>query len=181
MMGSLRQGALAVAVVSLCAACSSSSTVSVSAGQAAISSAPRAKDAPRNLRVDPFADPATPRQIVYDPGLVSDPLPSPVPSTSISADDAIGVADKDSFGSDLRLGEPTATLRMVKVGFPDDTPVAQSQPSWILTWTDSEPDVHGPSAQSQSAAKVKCVFVYVVDANSGASLDARQLCKPDPS
>lgn len=137
------------------------------------------KASPRGLLADPFAPPGAAERIVYADGLVSDPLPNP-PAGVITAVTAIQSALSDRISSELRPGEPTATLRSVTVG-----PVGESgttaSPAWILTWRGSKPDIHGPvglsTALRQKLENSECIFVVVVDAESGAVTDTRQFCR----
>lgn len=173
----------AVAALALgAAACSGPDQVATPAAPPTPTPAvPKAKTAPRGVDAEPLADPDSPRRIVYAPGLISDPLPARQRVT-VSRADVEKKAAKRAFGAKLQPGNPEAALRLVKMG-PGDARTAVGKPSWVLTWKDSVPDIKGSVQLSDQerralAARVSCVFVLVVDAQTGADVDARQLCVP---
>ncbi len=135
-----------------------------------------------SVQTSPLARPDTAGRVVYDAGLVSDPVPAGSPRVAVSATRALAVAaEQQQFGPDLQPGTPTATLRMVTVGSAGDEPAPTARASWVLTWTGSAAAVRGPVTLSdQDRARIRaatrCVFVVVVDATSAKAVDARQLC-----
>jgi hypothetical protein len=144
------------------------------AGPEASQVADSTKGLPRNLGTDPMANPASPHRILYDAGLVSDPIPAPPPAVSISQDRALAVALGAGFGTEMQRGTPSVTLRMVAVGSDDVPDPSGAVPSWVLTWTDVSARLHGPATwtteQRQAyEGQITCVFVMIVDANSGAA------------
>lgn len=131
------------------------------------------------LVTDPFADPASDHEIVYGNDLVSDPLLDPPPSVRIDETAARAVAANDVVSPYLQPGEPTATLRMVKVGLAANSEV---RPAWVLIWSDSHPvfahAVGAPADEaSRMAGNADCEMVVVVDAISGQTHGAAQYCR----
>jgi hypothetical protein len=130
---------------------------------------------------DPLADPSRVTRINYSPMLISDPLPSPAPEIAVTSEEALAIARRGQvLSSDMQPGTPTATLRMVTVGPPEDHPAAR--PAWVLTWRNSKPVVHGPvtlsaERRAELIANLNCVFVVVVDAGSGSAEYAAQFCR----
>lgn len=143
---------------------------------------PASKTVPNRFpKSDPLADPASPRRIHYTPMLISDPLPTPPPAIAVNSDEAMAIAKRDQdFGSAMQPGVPTASLRMVTIGSPDDKPAPRL--AWVLTWRNSRMDLHGPPTLSaekraEMVANAKCVFVVVVDATTGSTEYVTQLCR----
>jgi len=137
----------------------------------------KVKTLPKPGKVEPLADPDSARRIVYAPGLVSDPLPARARNVGVKSGAIADKAKRKSFGATLQPGQAETSLRSVAIG-----EGARARPSWVLTWRNSQPAVKGPTGRTQAdnqalADKLECVFVLVVDANSGADLDARQLCQ----
>ena len=134
----------------------------------------------------PLADPDSPRRIVYDERLVSDPLPASTARTarsSMTAENAIEVATRQmGKASDLRPGTPAASLRLVYSGRPDGAQRVAGKPSWLLTWRDSAPAVRGPVTMSDEerrkiADSLECVFVVTVDPAKRIATNSVQLCE----
>ena len=151
-------------------------------GEPAEPSHPTRKTEPnRSPRTDPLADPASPRRIHYAPMLISDPLATPPPAVAVSSDEALAIAKRDQdFGTAMQPGVPTATLRMVAIGSPDERPAPRL--AWVLSWRNSRMDLHGPPTLSaerraEMIAKAECVFVVVVDATSGTTDYVAQFCR----
>jgi hypothetical protein len=145
---------------------------------------PRSKSAPRQIKTDPLTRPDSPGRIVYSSELVSEPMPKQAKAARVSKAKALGAADVGQFGPGLQPGTPTATLRMVSLRTPGAAAQA-ARPSWVLTWAASRPDIKGPATNTAAdrrrlAADVQCIFVMVVDADTGVARDARQLCVPKP-
>lgn len=137
----------------------------------------------RTIPTNPFADPGSPGRVIYSGDLASEPLPKPlVPVISRRAAIAISESDDGAFGSHLQPGTPRANLRLVTVGYPYDSRRLMPKPTWILTWVDSQPQVHGPvhltgEERREIAPQLQCVFVEAVDAGTGEILHAMQACE----
>lgn len=159
-------------------------TVEVGAPPTPTPKLPESKTLPGPGRTDPLADPNSPRRVVYAPGLVSDPLPARQRNVGVDRAAIEKKVGRKEFGPARQPGTAEATLRLVTLGLPESR--AAARPAWVLTWSDSQPDIKGPAGRSAKerralADKLSCVFVLVVDANTGASLDARQLCQAKDS
>jgi len=142
---------------------------------------PKAKTAPRAVDTNPLADAGSPRRVVYAPGLISDPLPAERRSAvRLSRAEVATKAGQRKFGAERQPGNPEVALRLVRMSA-GDARTAAGRPSWVLSWKDSAPDIKGSVQLSEEerralAGRLSCVFVLVVDAQSGAETDARQLC-----
>jgi hypothetical protein len=93
----------------LCTSCSGHSS----------GSAPATKARPPSLAPttvgDPLDDPASAHRIVYDPGMVSDPLPVNPPDVSVTAAQAVAAISRTP-NHRAESTRPTSTLRMVTTG-----------------------------------------------------------------
>jgi len=130
-----------------------------------------------------IADPASEHEVVYGNDLVSDPLPDPPPSVRIDETAARAAAAKDLVSPYLQPGEPTATLRMVKVGLATN---AEVRPAWVMIWSGSHPIIAHPvgapaDEASRMARNADCEMVVVVDATSGQTHGAAQYCRQKSS
>lgn len=138
------------------------------------------RTAPTTAKAGPLSDPDSPRRIVYDRGLVSDPLPASAARVKMTADQAIDIAaEQTTISSEQQPGRPEATLRLV---YPGEASVA-GRAAWVLTWRNSAAAVRGPVSMTESerrrlAAELECVFVVTVDPTSATSTNALQLCEP---
>jgi hypothetical protein len=112
--------------------------------------------------------------------LTSDPLPASPPQIAVDSEKALAIAMRDqNFGSAMQPGTPTVTLRMVRIGLPEDEPTPRL--AWVLTWRNSKLDLHGPiglSAEKRAeiVANASCVFLVVIDATTGSTEYVAQLC-----
>lgn len=168
----------------LMAGCGSGSP-NVSATPAAEPSGPPTStpdSTPRTPRPEPLAPPDSPRRVVYDRELVSDPMPKSAPKVSMTASDAIKIAaEQTTISAEQQPGTPDADLRVVYSGVPSATRKLSGRPSWVLTWRNSAPAVRGPvtltkKEREKIAAGLECVFVVTVDTGSRKSTNALQLC-----
>jgi hypothetical protein len=146
----VRRMLLGVIAVLLCAACT---------GQ---SHAQPVRRLPPILR-----DPASPIRIEYPSALISDPLPTPRPSVTVSADQAL-VAIRSGAAPQ---GKPRMALRLVKL----TNPIVSVTPRlmWVFVWPESARvfgGVRTSSAQDEqaraAAARARCVGVDAVDATT---------------
>jgi hypothetical protein len=155
---------------------------SVSATPSAQPSEPAPKPAPPSATAGPLAAPDSPRRIVYDATLVSDPLPASAARVSMSAQEAVQLAaQQTSISPQLQPGVPRATLRQVYPGIPSATQKVLGRPTWLITWNGSEPAVRGPAKLTKEqrrelAAQLECIFVVTVDPGSRRTTNALQLC-----
>lgn len=173
------------------AALAGSATVACGTGSPGVSATPSAQPsqaastpAPTRAAAGPLAPPDSPRRIVYDASLVSDPLPSTAARVSMSAAEAVQIAaDQTSISAEQQPGRPRTALRLVYPGEPSATRKLTGRPTWVLSWADSEPVVRGPRTMTEEerrkiAAGLTCVFVVTVDPASRRSTNALQLCLP---
>lgn len=149
-------------------------------GPPASTSAP--KSTPKATEPEPLAPPDSPRRIVYDPKLVSDPMPKSAAKVSMTAAEAIKIAaEQTTISAEQQPGTPDADLRVVYPAEPSATRKVAGRPSWVLTWRNSAPAVRGPvtltaKERKKIAASLECVFVVTVDTGSRKSTNALQLC-----
>jgi hypothetical protein len=161
---------LAVVGSGLLASCGDAPAVHVVEPAAATTpTVPPEKAVPRNIHVNAFDDPSSPERITYSAGLVSDPMPASSPDVKVDQAQALKISAADPFGNDLQPGTPVSVLRLVTVG---EATEANTAPAWVLVWKGVSTRINGKAGitQEQLAAEeasIKCLFVYVVDANSG--------------
>jgi hypothetical protein len=170
----------------VCVACAAPSAArpGVETSNSSDTPTPTGKDAPRNFPTNPFDDPDSPYRVVYDDGLISDPIPENAPPPEISKQDALDYTHTENgrIGSSLRVGDPTETLRMVSTALSDDPSPAPATPSWVLIWPVPHPDIGGGVDMTEEdgqalAARSTCEFVMVVDATKGIGTATEQICE----
>lgn len=133
----------------------------------------------------PLADPESPRRVVYDERLVSDPLPAARARTarsSMPADEAVAAASKVGVDPALQPGRPSATLRLVYPGRPDGAQKVAGKPAWVLTWRGSAPAVRGPKTMTDEErraleASLECVYIVTVDPATRTPTTSVQFCE----
>ena len=137
---------------------------------------------PKTPEPEPLAPADSPRRIVYDSELVSDPMPTSAAKVSMTAAEAIKIAaEQTTISAEQQPGTPDADLRVVYPGVSSATRKVAGRPSWVLTWRNSAPAVRGPVTltapdRKKIAAGLECVFVVTVDTGSRKSTNALQLC-----
>lgn len=151
------------------------------AATSGVPSAGSAKTSSRKLATNPFDVPSSDRRIVYSDGLISDPVPA---NTSvrpqISADQALDIANRNIVSREKQPGDPTATLRLVSVGYLGQDASAVPHLAWVLTWLGGKASPRGPISDDERkrlVASLRCVFVSVIDATTGDIQDDRQICR----
>jgi hypothetical protein len=126
-------------------------------------SAAPSKTAGLHTPLNAHDDPASNHRIVYSPGIISDPLPSPRPRISVSADQAIAAINTGRYEA-MDTRRPRATLRMVTTGFAPH--VHGPKPMWVLTWTGVHQHMRGKWTETpQPVGYCTGVMVEAVDAN----------------
>jgi hypothetical protein len=117
----------------------------------------------QHVSLNAHDDPASDHRIVYSPGIISDPLPSPTPRISVSADQAIAAINTGRYEA-METRRPRATLRMVTTGFAPH--VIGPSPMWVLTWTGVHQHMGGKwTSTPRPVSDCTGVMVEAVDAN----------------
>lgn len=146
---------------------------------------PEKLNPPKAPAADPLADPATPGRVVYSTDLISDPLPPSMrASVQISREEALAIAARDQdFGPDAQPGQPIAVLRLVTLKT-WEYQAGTTGPHWVITWKNSKRMGTGGGGSRLSRderealiAQAQCVFIVVIDAQTGASKDVAQYCR----
>ena len=131
---------------------------------------------------NPLDDPASDHLVIYNAGLASAPLPKDQSGT-VTAEEALRLVDEAGRVSDeMQPDQPSEVLRSVSVGYSKDDQGFEPHAAWVLTWSNSKPAPHhGPvgstDADQTAISNMRCVFVTIVNANTGELEDNRQLCR----
>lgn len=173
---------MSLGVILYCTGCTENATTSVKAVPLAPVAEQSDKGQPRNLKLNPMGDPGGPDTIHYSSDLTSQPAVVPSSGVAVSQEAALKIAALNGFGEDLQPASPRVDLRMVTQG-EASLESQTARLAWVVTWTNSKPDIRGPATLSQSdreqlASQTQCIFIFIVDAANSDSLDARQICVP---